>query len=999
MTSPSAQPGLDSLSKSFEPAALEAHWGPEWEKRGYGIAGYRGTGAPVSDQASFAIQLPPPNVTGTLHMGHAFNQTIMDSLTRYHRMSGFNTLWLPGTDHAGIATQIVVERQLQGQGINRHDMGPTPAEARKNFIAKVWEWKEQSGNTITQQMRRMGDSVDWSREYFTMDDKLSPVVTDTFVRLYEQGLIYRGKRLVSWDPVLMSAVSDLEVESEEEEGHLWHICYPFVNGPQLVDGQTAKGLVVATTRPETMLGDVAVMVNPEDDRYKHLIGQQVHLPLCDRTVPVIADDYVDKAFGTGVVKVTPAHDANDYAVGQRHQLPMIGILNLDVTVNELAPEKYRGMDRFVARKAIVADLNALGLLIEVKKHKLMVPRCARTSQIIEPMLTDQWFVAMNKVSDKDPTGKSIAQKAIDVVQSGEVKFVPENWINTYNQWMNNITDWCISRQLWWGHQIPAWYDEDGKVYVARSEDEAQAQAPGKKLRRDEDVLDTWYSSALVPFSTLDWDREGGHDGLGRSDFGREADGSQAKHNMTNQTLQLKDQDLYLPSSVLVTGYDIIFFWVARMIMMTTHFTGRVPFKHVYIHGLVRDAQGKKMSKSEGNVLDPVDLIDGIALEPLLDKRSQGLRKPETAPQVRKNTQKEFPDGIPPYGADALRFTFAALASLGRSINFDSKRCEGYRNFCNKLWNATRFVLMNCEGKDCGLMDHTKADCKPGGKAHGYMHFSQADRWISSLLQQTEDQVAKGFADYRLDNVATAVYEFVWNEYCDWYLEIAKVQIQNGDESQQRATRRTLIRTLEAILRMAHPIIPFITEELWQKVAPVAGIPGESVSIAPYPVAQLNKVDTDAIDRVNQLKALVDACRNLRGEMNVSPATKMPVFALGDPDFIRANAAVLKAMAKLSDVKVYEDESTWQAAAQSAPVAVVGNIRMCLFIEVDVAAEKIRLAKEVTRLETEIVKANGKLGNEAFVAKAPPAVITQERQRLADFEALLTKVKEQLQRLN
>ncbi len=999
MTSPSAQPGLDSLSKSFEPAALEAHWGPEWEKRGYGIAGYRGTGAPVSDQASFAIQLPPPNVTGTLHMGHAFNQTIMDSLTRYHRMSGFNTLWLPGTDHAGIATQIVVERQLQGQGINRHDMGPTPAEARKNFIAKVWEWKEQSGNTITQQMRRMGDSVDWSREYFTMDDKLSPVVTDTFVRLYEQGLIYRGKRLVSWDPVLMSAVSDLEVESEEEEGHLWHICYPFVNGPQLVDGQTAKGLVVATTRPETMLGDVAVMVNPEDDRYKHLIGQQVHLPLCDRTVPVIADDYVDKAFGTGVVKVTPAHDANDYAVGQRHQLPMIGILNLDVTVNELAPEKYRGMDRFVARKAIVADLDALGLLIEVKKHKLMVPRCARTSQIIEPMLTDQWFVAMNKVSDKDPTGKSIAQKAIDVVQSGEVKFVPENWINTYNQWMNNITDWCISRQLWWGHQIPAWYDEDGKVYVARSEAEAQAQAPGKKLRRDEDVLDTWYSSALVPFSTLGWDSEHGREGLSRSDFGREADGSQAKHNMTNQTLQLKDQDLYLPSSVLVTGYDIIFFWVARMIMMTTHFTGRVPFKHVYIHGLVRDAQGKKMSKSEGNVLDPGDLIDGIALEPLLDKRSQGLRKPETAPQVRKNTQKEFPDGIPPYGADALRFTFAALASLGRSINFDSKRCEGYRNFCNKLWNATRFVLMNCEGKDCGLMDHTKADCKPGGKAHGYMHFSQADRWISSLLQQTEDQVSKGFADYRLDNVATAVYEFVWNEYCDWYLEIAKVQIQNGDESQQRATRRTLIRTLEAILRMAHPIIPFITEELWQKVAPVAGIPGESVSIAPYPVAQLNKVDTDAIDSVNQLKALVDACRNLRGEMNVSPATKMPVFALGDPDFIRANAAVLKAMAKLSDVKVYEDESTWQAAAQSAPVAVVGNIRMCLFIEVDVAAEKIRLAKEVTRLETEIVKANGKLGNEAFVAKAPPAVITHERQRLADFEALLTKVKEQLQRLN
>jgi valyl-tRNA synthetase len=683
---------------------------------------------------------------------------------------------------------------------------------------------------------------------------------------------------------------------------------------------------------------------------------------------------VDRAFGSGCVKITGAHDFNDYACSQRHNLPLITIFTLDAKINSNGPAAYQGMDRYECRKAVLKDLETQGFLQKAVPHKNMVPVCARTGQVVEPMLTDQWFVAVNKVGAGDATGKSIAQKAIDAVHSGEVKFVPENWINTYNQWMNNIQDWCISRQLWWGHQIPAWYDEQGNVYVARDEAEAQAQAPGKTLRRDDDVLDTWYSSALVPFSTMGWGNDGA--GTGATD----------------------DYNLYLPSSTLVTGYDIIFFWVARMIMMTTHFTGRVPFKHVYIHGLVRDAEGKKMSKSEGNVLDPVDLIDGIALAPLLDKRSEGLRKPETAPQVRKKTEKEFPQGIPAFGADALRFTFASLASLGRSINFDSKRCEGYRNFCNKLWNATRFVLMNCEGQDCGLAEHSTAECATGE----YLNFSPADRWIVSLLQKAEAQVAQGFEDYRLDNVANTIYDFVWNEFCDWYLEIAKVQIQTGNDAQQRATRRTLIRTLETILRLAHPITPFITEELWQKVSVVAGRSGPSVAIAAYPVSQTERIDEAAIAHVTKLKQLVDACRNLRGEMGVSPSTKLPLYVVANTPvetaFVQASGPVLQAMAKLNEVRVFDDAAAWAAAAQASPVAVVGEARICLFMEVDVAAEKIRLGKEVTRLEGEIARANGKLSNEAFVAKAPPAVIEQERKRVADFAATVAKMRDQLAQL-
>ncbi len=944
------------LAKAFEPNKVEKPLLQAWAEKN--ISG-------VDLQAgrdNFCIQLPPPNVTGTLHMGHAFNQTIMDGLTRHARMQGKNTLWVPGTDHAGIATQIVVERQLDAQKVSRHDLG------RDKFLDKVWEWKEKSGSTITNQIRRMGASIDWNHEYFTMNPAMSESVVEVFVSLYEQGLIYRGKRLVNWDPVLGTAVSDLEVESVEEQGFMWKIRYPLVDGSGF--------LTVATTRPETMLGDVAVMVHPEDERYRHLIGQHVLLPLCDRQIPIIADDYVDMNFGTGVVKVTPAHDFNDYAVGQRHQLPLINILTLDAKINVEAPKPYQGLDRFEARQRIVKDLETAGLLDAVVNHTLMVPRGDRTQTIIEPMLTDQWFVAMSKPTSANQymPGESIAGAALAAVTKGDITLVPDNWNSTYKGWLENIQDWCISRQLWWGHQIPAWYKDDGSFIVARSLEDAQVQAKAQSytgsLQRDPDVLDTWFSSALVPFSSLGWPKKS----------------------------ELLDH--FLPSTVLVTGFDIIFFWVARMVMMTCHFTGKVPFEKVYVHGLVRDSEGQKMSKSKGNTLDPLDLIDGISLEDLLAKRTQGLMNPKQEESITKKTKKEFPQGIPPFGTDALRFTFASMATLGRNINFDQKRCEGYRNFCNKLWNATRFVLMNCPGGD---EENGFAPCPADCGPEGYLYFSAADQWIVSLLQRVEADVERGFKEYRFDMIANSIYQFVWDEYCDWYLELAKVQLQVGSAANQCATRRTLLRVLETILRLAHPLIPFITEELWQTVAPKAGkdlskCAKQTIALQTYPKPQMEKLDEKSEHWVHELKALVDACRNLRGEMQISPATKVPLIIQGNPSTLEEYSPYLLSLAKLSKVVIDENGSQIDHKASQAPVVMVNSFRLLLEVEVDITAEKLRLDKEISRLESEIMKAHTKLNNKSFVDRAPAEVVAQENNRLNEFSTLLEKLRLQKERL-
>ncbi|MHB8741836.1 MAG: valine--tRNA ligase [Sulfuricaulis sp.] len=965
-------PPLDgTLSKSYDPHAIEQRIYDAWEKHG--------DFSPSGQGKPYCIMIPPPNVTGSLHMGHAFQDTLMDTLIRYHRMLGDNSLWQAGTDHAGIATQMVVERQLEATGKTRHDLG------REEFAKRIWQWKAQSGGTITRQLRRMGASLDWSRERFTLDDGLSQAVTEVFVRLYREGLIYRGKRLVNWDPVLRTAVSDLEVVSEEEAGHLWHIRYPVAGSKEY--------LVVATTRPETMLGDSAVAVHPEDERYQHLIGKLLELPLTGRYIPVIADKYVDREFGSGCVKITPAHDFNDYAVWQRHKdSPAIkkqhdeGLINIftkdahiksgaaddfdsgqravgpsgtfvegrdaDPTVN-LIPEKYRGLDRFIARRQIVADLESLGLLEKVQDHKLMIPRGDRSGAVVEPFLTDQWYIKV------DP----LAAEAIKAVEEGRIKFVPSNWSKTYYEWMRNIQDWCISRQIWWGHRIPAWYDADGNVYVADNVTEANTQAKHKHgqdiiLEQDEDVLDTWFSSALWPFSTLGW---------------------------PEQTWELKT---FYPTSVLVTGFDIIFFWVARMIMMGLKFTGEVPFHEVYIHGLVRDAHGDKMSKSKGNVLDPIDLIDGIDLEPLVKKRTTGLMRPQDAPKIEKATRKEFPNGIPAYGTDALRFTFASLATQGRDIKFDLGRIEGYRNFCNKLWNAARYVLMNTEGQN--------------GELSGSVELNAADRWIISRVQEVAAEVETAFHDYRFDLASQTIYSFIWHEYCDWYLELSKVVLTDPKcrPAPMRGTRQTLVQVLETLLRLLHPLMPFITEEIWQRVAKLAGKHGTTIMREPYPQSQPDKIDNLATGEIRWTMAVITGVRNIRGEMNISPAKPLPLLiqngSITDKNYLETNRHYLAVLAKA-------DSITWLDNDQEAPesaTALIGQMKLLIPLGslINKQAELDRLSKEIEKIEKDLSKAKTKLANTDFVARAPKDVVAQENHRVQQFDTALASLRAQRTRV-
>ncbi|MDB0064354.1 valine--tRNA ligase [Gammaproteobacteria bacterium] len=916
------------MDKVYQPNTIEDRWYQEWKAKGYFQPSNQ------SEQA-FCIMIPPPNVTGTLHMGHAFNNTIMDSLTRYHRMCGDNTLWQPGTDHAGIATQMVVERQLNAAGQSRAELG------REAFLEKVWDWKEESGSSISKQLERLGSSVDWSRERFTMDEGLSEAVREVFVRLYEEDLIYRGTRLVNWDPALHTAVSDLEVVSEEEQGHLWHMRYPLADG--------SGHLVVATTRPETMLGDSAVAVHPEDERYQHLIGKTIALPLSEREIPIIADDYVDPEFGTGCVKITPAHDFNDYEMGQRHDLPMLNIFTIDAKINTEAPAAYQGLDRYAARKAIIVELERLDLLEKIVDHKLMVPRGDRSGAVIEPFLTDQWYVKT----------ESLAAPAIEAVESGKIRFVPDNWKNTYYSWMNDIQDWCISRQLWWGHRVPAWYDDQGKVYVGRDEAEVRSKyklSDDFALRQDEDVLDTWFSSALWPFSTLGWPQK---------------------------TPELK---AFYPTSVLVTGFDIIFFWVARMIMMGMKFVDDVPFHDIYIHGLVRDSDGQKMSKSKGNVLDPIDLIDGITLDQLISKRTKGLMQPQMAAKIEASTRKQYPDGISAYGTDALRFTFAALASTGRDVKFDLNRIEGYRNFCNKLWNASRFVLMNCEDAEIADSIDFKA-------------LSITDRWILSRQQELIDIVHHDFQNYRFDLAAKALYEFTWNEFCDWYLELIKPVMFSDDEAAKRQTRRVLLEVLETLLRLMHPIIPFITEEIWQTIAPKLGKEATTIMLQDYPRSDNAWVDVDSAHSIDWLKEFIMGVRKIRSEMDIAPKQGLNVLCQqaseSDLKQIKIHQAALKKLAKIEGIDILGNEEAPEAA-----LALVGEMKVLIPLAglIDKDAEIERLSKDISKLEINIGKTRAKLANPGFTDKAPAAVVEKEQQRMQEQEQTLHDLLQQREKM-